>query len=957
MHASLKLSLIIPSLLISACSTQPSAPIEINQTIQMPSSSLIQSQNDNREYENFTLDNQLNVLIISDPDTDKAAASLDVFVGSASDPKDRAGLAHFLEHMLFLGTEKYPDPDEYQAFISQHGGSRNAYTAKEHTNYFFDIENSALEPMLDRFSQFFSAPLFNPEFVEREKNAVHSEYLGKIKTDGRRFYAAMQQAFNPESPYAQFSVGSLDTLADRPNQTVHQDLLKFYKQYYSANLMRLVVLANEPLPTLKKWVTAKFANIPNNNAQQKTFQQPLLTTAQMAKRIDIQSLQTKRELSLNFPLSPTQAHYRLKPSLYFQSLLGHEGEGSILALLKAQGWADELSASSGFSDNAQESSLYLSLNLTETGLAHVDDIIDTVFQYIRLLQTSGIQQAFYQEQKQMTDLHFRYQEKQGASHTVTKLARDLHYYAPEDILRGGSMMTEFKPDLIQALLDQLTPERVLIALNSDSVQGEQREQNYHVDYTITPISEQQRQRWSSSAINPALKLPTANPFIPDALNLKANTVNHQHPEQFINDATFTAWHQLDTSFNVPRNGLYLALHSPIANDNPRHHLLTSLLSGVINKQLNSYAYPARLAGLNYSIYPTERGISLSLSGYDAKQALLLEQLLKAVKQPDITAERFTVLKQRFQQTLQNAKKQQPFQQLLGEVKRSLVENRWTTEQKLAALDSLTQTDLEQFATQFLQSLHLTFLSHGNQTRHEAEKTALAIKQQFNLAAKIPATRVMQLPKNSIHTRQLDIDHHDASLALYFQAPDKSIQSQAYSHLLGRIIGSEFFADLRTKQQLGYNLAAAALPIKEVGGVLFILQSPVISAPEIEKRINTFIQAFPTELDKLTVAELETYKTGLITRLLEKDKSLQKRSAKYWLEIDRENFEFNTPERIANAVKTIDKTQLLNTYQDWFINHPQLFRSYALGTQFAKDDFTDKHLIIDTDAFKAQLKTW
>jgi secreted Zn-dependent insulinase-like peptidase len=62
--------------------------------------------------------------------------------------------------MLFLGTEKYPDADEYQTFIAQHGGSRNAFTAKEHTNYFFDIENASLEPALDRFSQFFTAPLY-----------------------------------------------------------------------------------------------------------------------------------------------------------------------------------------------------------------------------------------------------------------------------------------------------------------------------------------------------------------------------------------------------------------------------------------------------------------------------------------------------------------------------------------------------------------------------------------------------------------------------------------------------------------------------------------------------------------------------------------------------------------------------------------------------------------------------
>jgi secreted Zn-dependent insulinase-like peptidase len=125
MNLSIKQYLILSIIFLSSCSFKPSF---------MTTTNIIQSENDTRAYEAFTLENQLEVLIISDPDEDKAAASLDVFVGSASDPENRAGLAHFLEHMLFLGTEKYPDPNDYLNFIAQHGGSRNAYTAKEHTN-------------------------------------------------------------------------------------------------------------------------------------------------------------------------------------------------------------------------------------------------------------------------------------------------------------------------------------------------------------------------------------------------------------------------------------------------------------------------------------------------------------------------------------------------------------------------------------------------------------------------------------------------------------------------------------------------------------------------------------------------------------------------------------------------------------------------------------------------------
>lgn len=947
----LKFLFIVP-FLISCTSTSPT----------MENTQIIQSQNDQRHYQSFTLNNDLKVLIISDPETKKAAASLDVFVGSASDPNDRAGLAHFLEHMLFLGTEKYPDPDEYQTFIAQHGGSRNAFTAREHTNYFFDIENSSLEPMLDRFSQFFTAPLFNAEFVEREKNAVNSEYLGKIKTENRRFFAGIQQAFNPKSPYAKFSVGSLETLADRDGQLVRDELLKFYNAHYSANLMSLVVLANEPLPVLKKWVTAKFSAIPNRHASKKVFTEPLLTETQMAHQIDIKSLQEKRELILMFPLPESQSHYLAKPNIYFQSLLGHEGEGSILALLKAKGWADELSASTGFSNNAQESSLFLGINLTHAGLQHSNEIIDIVFQYIRLLQNKDVQEWLFQEQRQMSRLQFRYQEQRDASSTVTGLARNLQYYPAQDVLRGSFVVEQFKPELTKQLIDLLRPERVLIALNTQQLTTDRTETNYQVDYRLTAIDAELIQRWSQSEINSALALPAENPFIPDELTLKtAESGSAQqtptHPELIRKMPNLDLWHQLDTHFKVPRSSLYIALHSPIATSSPRHSLLTSLLTGIINKQLNSYAYPARLAGLNYSIYPTERGITISLSGYEQKQSVLLERITTAFKAPEITDQRFSILQARYQQKLSNALKQQPFQQVLADLKRSMIERRWTNEQKLATLSTLTLEDLKTFSKDFLQQLQITILLQGNNTASEALEIATFIEQQFLSASEstvaVAPAGVVQLVENTLHSRKLDIDNHDSALALYFQAPDKTPTSQAEAQLLGRIISSAFFADLRTRQQLGYNLGAAALAMKDVPGLIFILQSPLISAPEIEQRFMVFIHSFSEELTQMPLEEIEAYKAGLITRLLEKDKSLHTRSYRNWLEIDRENKHFDSKELIATAVAKIDNARLQSIYQDWLIDHPRTFRSYAPGNQFKSTDFSDQSLIIDTDRFKQE----
>merc|ERR1711879_1018245 len=133
--------------------------------------------------------------------------------------------AHFLEHMLFLGTEPYPESGEYQAHISRHGGSHNAFTAHQQTTYFFSIDNDELSGALDRFAPFFISPTFDETYVDCEKNAVHAEYSAKIKDDFRRIYNAEKQAMNPDHPYAKFSTGNLDTLSDRPDSKIRDELI------------------------------------------------------------------------------------------------------------------------------------------------------------------------------------------------------------------------------------------------------------------------------------------------------------------------------------------------------------------------------------------------------------------------------------------------------------------------------------------------------------------------------------------------------------------------------------------------------------------------------------------------------------------------------------------------------------------------------------------------------------
>ena len=91
---------------------------------------------DKREYRHFTIpaknsgSDALDVLLISDPTTDKASGACDIHVGQLNDPPNLPGLAHFCEHMLFIGTKKYPTENAYDNYLSTNGGSSNAFTGK-----------------------------------------------------------------------------------------------------------------------------------------------------------------------------------------------------------------------------------------------------------------------------------------------------------------------------------------------------------------------------------------------------------------------------------------------------------------------------------------------------------------------------------------------------------------------------------------------------------------------------------------------------------------------------------------------------------------------------------------------------------------------------------------------------------------------------------------------------------
>ncbi len=877
---------------------------------------VIKSPNDDAQYRGFVLSNQLKVLVISDPLTDKSAAALAVNVGSGSDPEDRAGLAHFLEHMLFLGTEKYPIPGEYQKFIRAHGGSNNAYTAFEFTNYFFDIDPDHFEPALDRFAQFFIAPLFTPKYVEREINAVDSEYRSKLKNDAHLRIDAQKMVFNPRHPYASFQGGSLETLRGDEERPIRDELIDFYRQHYSANLMALVVIGREPIPVLERWVTERFGQVPDHGAQPLVMSEPLFSPGTLPTRLDIVPNKDDRYAQLTFPIPPVDEHYRSKPTLYIGDLLGHEGKGSLLSLLRSKGWVDGLSAGTGMS-NRSAATFNLSMSLTKEGLAHVEEVIEHVFEYLRLVRAEGIRRWTFEELSRLSALDFRFKEKSEPIDYAAGLATNLHLFPFQDVLRGPYALDVFEPDLIAAFLDHLVPENVLLSVVAKGLAANAESRWFAAPYKVSALPATTLSKWKTTPVDGALALPPPNPFIPENLALQPLESATPAPVRIKRDPGFELWHQQDPTFRVPRADFFFTVRSPVSNDTARHAALTGLYVDLVNDALNEFAYPAALAGLSYRLYEHVRGFSVRISGYSDKQALVLDRVVKTLGGLRVDPERFSILKERALRSLRNAQHDRPFTQTLSEVSHLLLEPSWSEEQRADALEPVELAELEAFIPQLLQRLSIVALSHGNLLGEEALELAGLVTRGLldpAVATPVPNARVVKLSPGARFVRELEIEHDDSAITAYFQGSDKSYAQRAEFGLLTQILASPFYADLRTEKQLGYIVFATSATLLEVPGISFVVQSPVADPGSLEHHTDAFIERYASKLAEMSDAEFEANKSGLLTRILEEERTLQERSSRYWREIDQEHYRFDSREQLARAVREIDRAQFQAFYR-------------------------------------------
>lgn len=886
---------------------------------------MITSPNDSKSYRALTLDNGLRVVIVSDPDSEKSAAALTVNCGHFDDPDDRQGMAHFVEHLSFLGTQSDPEPGAFHQFISGHGGSHNAWTGAEHTSYFFDINNEFLPQALKRFSDFFVEPLLSSEYIEKERNAIDAEYRLKLKEDSHRIYQVHKETINPAHPFAKFSVGNLQTLADRPAGPIRAELVAFHQRFYVPRLMTLAVLGNGDLESLQAEVERCFNRLIDRPAPSRELTIPLYRPEHQQVAISIVPHKHTLKLLASFALPNTDVYYRNKTIAYLAHLIGHEGKGSLLSKLKRLGWANNLSVGRGISGNNFKD-FNISFDLTQVGLEHTDAIMDLMFEAIDLVHHCDNHQTLYGDKQKLMQLAFDYQEKTKPINQVSHISTNMFNYDPEHYLCGDYMMEGFDEALFKQFAAMLVPTNMRLVYVYPEAQTDKVAKWYDTQYKVEPIAPAQLAHWQNIRYqDPELSLPQPNPYLQNPVVMEPRVADEITPTPEIIDSApgYQFYFKQDEMFDVPKGHCYLAIDCPDSTASVVNIAITRLFTELFLDAVLETHYDAELAGLSYHVYVHQGGLTIHTSGISTNQHLLIEQLLSALHNMDFKPQRFAELKSQLHSHWLNSAKSKPVSQLFSVLSATLQPNNPTMGQMAQAL---AEVSFEQFMAVYRQlftQVHIDVFAYGNWRKPQALALSQKIKNLVFAKAK-PHPEVfrplLSLQNHSHVTIEQAIDHDDNAIVMYYQADSREPLAQAQFILLNHVIGPLFFHQLRTEKQLGYLVGTGFVPLNRYPGMALYIQSPDHPSPQLYHQIKDFLAMFVEQLPHISAEQWRKVQKGVVTQVIEQDANLRMRSQRFWIAIGNKDTDFDEPQRIAEQVMQLTPKDLLRFAKALFIDN-------------------------------------
>jgi len=282
----------------------------------------------------LTLANGLRVALQHAPRLKRCAAVLRVAAGSHDVPLAWPGLAHFLEHLLFLGTERFPTSEGLMAYVQRHGGQVNASTRERTTEFFFELPVATFSGGLERLVDMLTHPRLTLEDQLREREVLHAEFVAWSQDAKAQQQVALLEGLAADHPLRGFHAGNRDSLPVE-REAFQQALREFHAQFYQSGQMTLSLAGPQPLEALEG-LAQQFSEQLTSGPLRPHSAPPALMQGQAQRYQHIANDHLHHVITCNAPREALE---------FLCTWLNASAPGGLLAQLKTQGLASALQAS------------------------------------------------------------------------------------------------------------------------------------------------------------------------------------------------------------------------------------------------------------------------------------------------------------------------------------------------------------------------------------------------------------------------------------------------------------------------------------------------------------------------------------------------------------------------------------------------------------------------------------
>lgn len=908
------------------------------------------------------LDNKLEALIVHDPRFKKSSAAMAVMVGSLEDPQNALGMAHYLEHMLFLGTKDFPKPEEYSTYMEIHGGWDNAYTSDEVTNYMFEVDHGAVEGALQRFSRFFVDPLFTGEFLDREKNAVNNEFEKNIKQDNWRMDRFINTLSIPGHPYNKFSTGNTQTL----KAVTRDNVIEFYKKYYSANNMKLVVMSARPLKETKAWVEKYFKDVPNLNVQRPKYEDMFLDQKSDKRVHFIKSINDVEELTVLFNVPDDLPYWESKPLSVIGRLIGDEGKGSLLSYLKEKGLVLNISVETMWRGMAVHA------ELTKQGRKDYQQVLKAIFSYIQFIKAKGYPEYLFKDEKNLRQIDLDNLEPSSSGGRAAWFARAMTDYPVVEFLERNFLLSKYSVEDFNKFLGYLEPQKAHVIVSSLNEKTDRKEDIFGIEYSSQALP---KELLLASPELTAYVYPEQNKYIPSDFSLVRSSRKVYTPEASgLDKERGKISVQTDTE-GIAKSTLRIHVISAVEH-NVRNKVMMDLYAQSKREEQREWLYPISEARADFGI-SSRRGdeMDIDIAGYSQRLMAIFSDGLKnpstgaKINTLNISEKTFNDIKDRYKRDLLNIEELVAYSRLSLE-SGSIADSKGMDWHEYAkAVDGIQLSDVQKYIGEFFTSIYVKGYAYGNiekkslvecvdklfeitQAQPLAQATALNKESKFRVVPAGKKYSVVVTGRNNNHAHQA-----------YYRLSDWTIENHARGLVLDQMMSQPYFSELRTKQQLGYVARAGVANHSGYIALASMIQSSQTESIELQKKSDAFLKAFLKEkASKMTDEELKPFKESIVNELLMVPNTLNERAGQFFAAASKYDGRFGIRKEIADAVQKITAEDLKAFISTTVLSENQglLVYYYAgkgskLAAKKLPDAYYNAHKIKEWDVMNPYIK--